>query len=150
MKHEGSKHKKGCEPGSSEYNKMHGYLKYHHGSASKCESKTCSGKSTNYTYALKKGRTYSYKRADYKQLCRSCHTKYDHTEEGSERARLRLLGKVIGPTTPVTGVNLLTGEVVQFPSMASASRAMKARSDKLKKVLKTPSKTAFGYKWERT
>jgi len=61
----------------TEYNVIHTALKRANGNAKKCISKTCTRKSTNYDWALRKGHIYSRDIKSYIQLCRSCHLKYD-------------------------------------------------------------------------
>ena len=65
----------------SKYTKIHSWLRKTFGLATKCESKNCKKVSTFYEYALKQGKEYCYKRANYLMLCRSCHTKYDEKKD---------------------------------------------------------------------
>lgn len=74
----------------SEIMSLHSKLRRKHGSATHCESKKCEGKSTIYEWALKKGHEYSDNPKDYKQLCRSCHRRYDLTEEKLNKANKNL------------------------------------------------------------
>lgn len=66
---------------SAKYQALHVWIRSHYGKAQRCENPSCEGKSTQFQWALKKGRKYSRNRDDYLQLCRSCHRKYDITEE---------------------------------------------------------------------
>ena len=59
------------------YSSVHRWLRKTYGIANGCESKSCSGISANYQWALKKGREYEKKRDNFIILCKSCHTKYD-------------------------------------------------------------------------
>ena len=78
---------KGIKPPSrwienpTNYSTIHKWLLDKFGTATKCESKTCNGKSKNYQYALNKGKNYERKRENFKMLCASCHRKYDMTKK---------------------------------------------------------------------
>lgn len=72
----------------SEYSAVHYWLRYNYGPANKCEDKKCTGISKNFNWALKRGMEYERKRENYLQLCRSCHAKYDCTEESIKIMRI--------------------------------------------------------------
>jgi len=69
------------------YASVHYWLKYNYGVASKCENKDCSKKSINYQWAKKREKEYAYKRENFINLCRSCHAKYDCTDETRKKLR---------------------------------------------------------------
>lgn len=69
------------------YSSIHHWIKNKYGKASKCEGKDCTGISTYYCWALKKGKEYDYKRINFVQLCGSCHAKYDTTDEKRRKMR---------------------------------------------------------------
>lgn len=50
-----------------------------------CKNMIELSKSKNYDWAKVKGKEYAYKRSNFKQLCRSCHHKYDMTNEVREK-----------------------------------------------------------------
>lgn len=54
------------------------------GKASKCENKNCLHKSKVYDWA-NKSKKYLSKRNDWLMLCRSCHKKYDMTDEAIKK-----------------------------------------------------------------
>lgn len=66
---------------------LHDWIKRYYGLASKCENRKCLGKSKIYQWANISGK-YKRRRSDFKQLCVSCHRRYD------DRKR-RLLGHKI-------------------------------------------------------
>jgi hypothetical protein len=70
---------------SKNYSTLHKWLVSEYGRADRCENPDCKGISENYDYALIKGHEYSRDREDYTMLCRSCHIKYDMTDERKER-----------------------------------------------------------------
>lgn len=70
-----------------EYDKIHYWLRRTFGSATKCEDENCQKKSKTYQWALLKGKEYIKKRENFIQLCKSCHTKYDFTEESFKKMR---------------------------------------------------------------
>ncbi len=70
------------------YNAVHIWLRYHFGSANKCENKDCIYPRKNnarswvrapkrFDWALKKGFKYEHIRDNFIQLCPSCHKRYD-------------------------------------------------------------------------
>ena len=71
------------------YNAVHYWLAFNYGKACKCESKNCLKKSTNYQWAKLKDKEYNFDRNNFIQMCRSCHAKYDWTEEAKEMLRKR-------------------------------------------------------------
>ena len=77
----------------TEYQAIHHWLKINYGRASKCESKECVGKSQNYQWAKKTGKVYARRRSHFLQLCRSCHSKYDFTEEMRRKISKALTGR---------------------------------------------------------
>ncbi len=68
------------------YLAIHSWLRNKFGSADKCESPNCSGKSKGFEWSLIKGKLYERKRENFWRLCKSCHKLYDFTEQ----ARLNL------------------------------------------------------------
>lgn len=79
------------------YDAIHLWLKYHYGKADHCVNPECPKKSKNYQWALKKGKTYEKNRDNFFQLCCSCHSKYDFTEEQREHLRAIKKGKKLHP-----------------------------------------------------
>lgn len=60
---------------------FHTWLTKHHGRPDVCENRLCMGGSNIFEWCLKKGRKYSHNIEDYLRMCRSCHRKYDLTQE---------------------------------------------------------------------
>ena len=69
------------------YGAVHNWLRYHHGEANMCSNKKCKKVSKNFSWALKKGYEYAWKKSNFIQLCRQCHALYDVTEEMRQKAR---------------------------------------------------------------
>ena len=67
------------------YGGIHMWLKSEYGSANKCESLTCKGKSIAFQWALLKGKEYERKRENFIMLCVPCHLKYDMANESSKK-----------------------------------------------------------------
>jgi hypothetical protein len=76
-----------------EYQKIHKWLRNTFGYANKCESLQCNHKSRVFEWALIKGAEYEYKRSNFFMLCRSCHIKYDRTQESIMRGASKLIGR---------------------------------------------------------
>lgn len=66
---------------NASYPAFHSWMLINFGKASSCESENCSRKSKTYDWALIHGKNYDHKRENFMMLCRSCHVKYDMTEE---------------------------------------------------------------------
>jgi hypothetical protein len=64
---------------------IHRWINRHYGKANHCENITCEGKSKWFEWALIKGKDYARLRSCFKQLCRSCHVKYDMNNERREK-----------------------------------------------------------------
>ena len=79
-----------CFMDKKEYESIHKWIRRNYGKATKCEH--CPNPSKRYDWALKKG--YEYKRdiSYFMQLCRSCHVKYDFTEERANKISKLQLG----------------------------------------------------------
>lgn len=58
------------------YIALHDWIKVYYGRASLCENKLCADISKTYDWANISGK-YKRKISDWKQLCRSCHKKFD-------------------------------------------------------------------------
>lgn len=69
---------------------IHRWLNKNFGKPYKCESKNCKNKSKVFDLALKKGKKYERKRENFLMLCRSCHKKYDITEETKTKIMVNL------------------------------------------------------------
>lgn len=67
------------------YRFVHYWLKVNYGKATKCESDTCEEKSKRYEWSLIHPNKYEAKRENFRQLCKSCHAKYDITEESKKK-----------------------------------------------------------------
>ena len=61
----------------TKYPSIHTWLVTNFGSASVCERIGCEGRSNTFDYALMHGKKHGHYRDRYKQMCRSCHQRYD-------------------------------------------------------------------------
>lgn len=59
------------------YMAVHNWLRSHFGSAKECENHYCPGTSSNYQWSLVQGLVCERNRANFWQLCRTCHMIYD-------------------------------------------------------------------------
>lgn len=76
---------------------MHCYLRKNHGRPTYCSNDKCQKVSKIFEWCLKTGRKYSHNPDDYLWLCRSCHRRYDLTEEKKEQAVKNLWWKAKRP-----------------------------------------------------
>ena len=81
----------------SEYQSIHSWIRYRYGKASKCEDATCTGKSKNYAWALRKGFDYARNKENFMELCYSCHGRMDCTEEKRLKMSKSMLGRKRSP-----------------------------------------------------
>jgi len=65
----------------AKYDAIHYWLKSKFGVATRCENSKCEKRSTNFNWAKRKDKEYDFKRGNFFQLCRSCHSLHDITEE---------------------------------------------------------------------
>ena len=71
-----------------QYQTIHCWIRYHYGSANKCENKKCKSENIKwFEWALKKGKEYEKNIKNFKQLCGSCHKIYDCTDGFREKMR---------------------------------------------------------------
>lgn len=77
------------------YSSVHYWLKKKYGVASRCTNKKCLKISNNFSWAKKRNCEYDYKRSNFIELCRSCHSRYDLTEETRKKLHLANVGKVM-------------------------------------------------------
>ena len=89
------------------YSDVHIWLRDKFGVAVACESTECDGKSGQFQYALKAGKTHKKLRGNYMTLCQKCHSRYDtkHKNRGHVYNKSRRLS-----------MKFLWQELVNFPS----------------------------------
>ena len=73
------------------YQRIHRWIRSKYGKASRCEGKNCKKISKKFNWAKKRNKIYAKNIKSFFQLCRSCHAKYDLTE--NTRRKLRLINK---------------------------------------------------------
>lgn len=74
---------------------IHTWLINHYGKANCCQNKRCEGFSKTYEWALQKGKLYSHNISNYIKLCKSCHRKYDMTDEIRKKISKANIGRSI-------------------------------------------------------
>ena len=65
---------------------VHRWLDANFGKQRVCENKECKGKGNWFDWALKKNCKYERRKENFLRLCRSCHRRYDLTEEKKRQA----------------------------------------------------------------
>lgn len=71
----------------NKYNIIHAWLIKNYGKATKCEDKNCLRKSKTFDWCLLHGKDYKKDITVFIPLCRSCHMKYDMTDQKKEKIR---------------------------------------------------------------
>lgn len=62
---------------STNYSTIHKWLVRSYGRAYRCEALNCKSRSLRFDWALLRGKRYIREKANFIQLCRSCHNSYD-------------------------------------------------------------------------
>lgn len=109
-----------------EYGAVHYWIRRNFKKPSFCQGVDCKGISKRLEWALKRGKEYEKKRGSFLCLCKSCHSKYDITENtrrkigearrGVKYRREQLLTRLI----PIIQHDLLGKELKVFPSIDEA------------------------------
>jgi RecJ-like exonuclease len=79
----------------NEYARIHYWIRKNYGKANKCESKNCTGITKDYGWALLKGKEYERNRDNFMMLCKSCHTKYDFTDETIKKLKSKWINRKV-------------------------------------------------------
>jgi len=116
------------------YSSVHYWLKHNYGVASKCESKNCTKKSTDYQWAKKREKEYDYKRDNFINLCRSCHAKYDCTEETIKK--LKALHPRNNSTHCQKGHEYTIGNTYLYKGTRNCIKCKKENQKRYKKIEK--------------
>lgn len=125
------------------YQKIHCWLWSHYGKATKCENPDCPQTCKNFSWSLIKGLKYEKKRDNFKQLCYSCHIKYDSTEEGKERLRKFHTGRKFSLETRLKMGRVRKGIMLGFKHTKESRKKMsEAHKGELKPTL---SKKVYQY-----
>ena len=77
---------------SKRYNSIHYWLRNNYTKPTICSNENCDRRFTNIGWALLKGKRYAKIKTNFIALCRSCHTKYDMTEETKRKIGRKLRG----------------------------------------------------------
>jgi hypothetical protein len=121
------------------YTSVHQWLYYHYGQADKCQNPSCPKISKVFTWAKKRKAKYEKKRGNFLMLCRSCHAKYDCTDETRRKmARIRK-GKAFVPLAYQILKKKLTGVPLPKKTRLKISAKMKGR------INRQSSKKVFQY-----
>lgn len=131
------------------YFRVHSWLNYHFGSASRCENpKGCANKPKRFEYALIKGLDYKKNINNFIQLCPSCHRKYDYTKS----QRLKISAKSKGNhyrAVRVAQLNKNTGEIInEYSSISLASNKLGIIRTSIMNTLAGKSNSAGGFNWK--
>ena len=101
------------------YHRVHSWLIYNYGRASKCEFGNCKHPNPKrFEWALIKGKKYEKRVNNFIQLCPSCHRKYDITDEIRLKMSLNSANK--GKKSPMARPVILNGKF-EYESITIAS-----------------------------
>lgn len=127
------------------YYATHQWMYKNYGKANKCED--CGDKEALAYDWANISKTYKREREDWKQLCRSCHQRFDMTPE--KKARLKQISKLEKPKSwkPISMHNN-DGEIISiFESQKKAAKATGISKTAINNVIRGLSRTAGGYVW---
>lgn len=147
-----------------EYRNIHNWIRSKLGKANSCSF--CDGPAKRYDWALLKGKEYKRDVRHFIQLCRSCHKKYDFTEEmkvnmselkkrdlksGKIELPFKTKGQFSGnhPTAKAVDKFDLDGNKLEsYPSMTEASNKNKVLTSSIANAISGLSKHAGGFIWK--
>lgn len=129
------------------YGYVHQWIRKLYGRAYKCVGEQCTGISGAYQWANISGK-YLMDITDWKQLCRSCHSKFDFTPDSSKKMRLSALGNT-NKRVAVKQYDLDGNYIKTYPSLEIASIETGTRRTSISLVITGVQRTAGGYKWRR-
>jgi hypothetical protein len=130
------------------YQYPHHWMYRNYGKASKCEleNTSCTKKSSRYHWSNISGE-YKKERADWQELCASCHMKFDYTDHQRKVTSTLKKGNNYAKRLPVTAIKK-NGEVVgHYQSIADASRELGILITSISNCVRGYSKSAGGYIW---
>jgi len=81
------------------YGAIHVWMRFKYGKAKRCEGKSCKGISKIFDWAMLREKSYDFKRENFIQLCRSCHSIYDCTDEKRRKMRVINMGHSVSKKT---------------------------------------------------
>lgn len=130
------------------YEYAHKLVRVNYGKASRCTSQTCDGIPRRFEWA-NISHEYKLDIIDWRQLCRSCHAKFDITEDTIKKNRAAAMGNTFRRKTIIQ--KDLEGNVIKyFPSSYAAELELGILHTAIANNMSGRAKTAGGFVWERT
>lgn len=132
-----------------EYFRIHNWIAYHHGKASKCENDKCeSVNPKRYEWALLKGMEYKRDRNNYIQLCSSCHRKYDMNEKTRTNMSNAKKGKDAKNKVSVMQYSKDGVYIKTFDSLTNAAKSVNGIPTAFSALKRGRLKTYKNYIWK--
>lgn len=128
------------------YSYAHKWVHRKYGKAFMCESLDCQQLSTYFTWA-NMSHQYKLDITDWKQLCRSCHAKFDVTDYLKESTSKRFKG-TRSTSKPINQQALDGTYIKTWLSLSDAFRELGILQSSIHNNISGRSKSAGGYKWE--
>lgn len=126
------------------YDTVHKWITYHYGPAAKCEQ--CKKPGLTYQWS-NKTRLYKKDRADWQELCISCHRKYDVTPEFREQARIKRLNGVPLHIKAIEQYDLDGNLLATYASAVEAEKYTGILRSSICNNLKRKTRHAGGFSW---
>jgi hypothetical protein len=127
-----------------EYFRVHAWLIYWHGRATKCENKDCTHKNPKrFEWALLHDKKCNKSVDNFIQFCCSCHRKYDFKEETRQKMSKARKGRPAHNKTPV-----ILNDIHKYPSITIASIDVGISISSIHNNLKGLSKSTKIGKWK--
>lgn len=132
------------------YRIVHTWISEHYGKATKCENPECEGRSKVFEYCLIHGKEHEREISNYKQLCRSCHRKYDNINKNPMDIAKPIAGKFnhnlkLGPEAKKQKVKI-EGTTEIFNSGKELADYLGCHKSSIYQVLSGKRKTIYGKK----
>lgn len=132
-----------------EYFRIHSWLIYNHGKASKCENELCTSVNPKrFEWALLRGKEYKRDRNNYIQLCPSCHRKYDYTLEQKVKQSKTRKGKEAKNKIPVYQYTLDGVFIKKYASYTEAAKAVGGIPTAFSAIKRGRLKTYKSFLWK--
>lgn len=149
------------------YHAIHKWLAKHYGKAKNCDNPFCSKKSKTFQWAKRKECSYEHNRDNFIQLCSSCHSFYDYTQERKDKIGKKSKGRISSPETRLkqsiscSGIHIgnkhsakkiiqisLTGEVIKlWDCINDAAVNLEISPSGISMCARGKLKKSGGFKW---
>ena len=128
---------------------VHRWLDTMFGKPRTCVNPNCPKKSSTFDWCLITGKQYLRRRENFLRMCRSCHRRYDMTEEKKKQGIKNLLWMTGGSNSKQVAQYDMGGKLIKvWNNHITASKKLGVNYSSISNCLSGKYKTAGGYKWK--